>query len=327
MLVLGKAVAWAAAFALAHLVLPALATAAKPRRRGHFLTNSELGEVDSVACLEAKQKTPGIDCKTLEVREANRTQNHFSGQLSAGNYPNYEEPACNSNGEYFCDPSGVFSTEERLQITTELQRARRKNPVTCTSIQPDPVDSTHLQPFYLGIVVAKDWPVTESDPESLQQLGQIIESQWNMDQLYVGNPIPSHKCGNTAMLIVMPDKSLAYLSSSSCQFICQAQGGGKVVARTLKSLDSSGATAAVLSGIEEVYRIVSSSKASPKVDAASAKASASENQQATHDVLNSVLQVCFAIAIVLVVVAVLGAALVLLLAPGLIAPRRKSPFK
>mmetsp|Transcript_115033 Transcript_115033/g.245703 ORF Transcript_115033/g.245703 Transcript_115033/m.245703 type:complete len:328 (-) Transcript_115033:61-1044(-) len=327
MLVLGKVAAWAAAFALAQLPLPALATAAKPRTRGHFLTNSELGEVDTVACLEAKQKNPGIDCRTLTLEEANRTLEHFAGHLSAGNYPNYKDAACNSNGEYFCDPSGVFSQEERLQITKELQRLRRANPVTCPSIQPDPVDSVHLQPFYLGVVVAKDWPLTESDPESLQQLGQIIESQWNMDELYVGNPIPSHKCANTAMLIVMPDKSLAYLSSGSCQFICQAEGGGKVVARTLKSLDSSGAAAGVLSGIQELYSIVSSSEASPEVDVASAKASASGNQKVTHDMLNTVLQVVFAIAIVLVVVAVLGAVIVLLVAPGLIAPRRKSPFK
>jgi len=322
MQVLGKAAAWVAVFALAHL-----ASSTKPRTRGHFLTNSELEEVDSVECLEAKQKRPGVDCKTLLAAEANLTREHFSGPLSAGNFPMYKDGACGSNGEYFCDTSGVFAQEDRLKITKQLQRLRRANPVTCPSIQPDPVDSTHLQPFYLGVVVVKDWPVTESDPESLQQLGQVIESQWNMDELYVGKPIPAHRCANTAMLIVMPDKNLAYLSSSNCQFICQGKGSGQVVARTLKALDSGGPTAAVLSGIEEVYSTVSSTKASAKVDVASAKASTSGNEQAHHDVLNSVLQVAFAIAIVLVVVAVLGAALVLLLAPGLIAPRRKSPLK
>lgn len=321
----GKAVARALAVALAVLGQPSVATAVKPRARGHFLTNSELGDIDTIACLEAKKKNPAVECASM-VAADNGTVEEFSGKLSAGNYPSYKDGICGSGGEYFCDPSGALTAQERSNVTAALQRLRRANPVMCPSAQSDPVDPSHFQPFYLGVVVAKDWPRTQTDPESLHQLGQIIESQWNMDELYVGQPIPPRKpCGNTAMLIVMADMRLAYLSSGSCQFICQGDGARPVISRTLQAMDSKGAAAGVLAGIDEVYRTVSGVKEAAQPGLRAAAAPSTEGAEKHDPWLNPLLQVLFAVAIVFVVVAVLGAAMVMLLAPGFITARKRMP--
>lgn len=318
---LGKAAAGALCLALARVVPPAAALLQQPRPREHFLTDTELQDVDTISCLEAKKQNPAVDCNSTAVENA--TSEKFSGELSAGNYPSYKDVVCGSNGEYFCDPSGVLSKEERSTITAELQRLRRANPVACPSVQADPVDPTHLAPFYLGVVVAKDWPATQSDPESLHQLGQIIVSQWNPGVAEVGSPIPRQTpCGNTAMLIVMPDKHMAYLSSGSCQIICQGKGGSQVITRTLKSMNSDGAAAGVLAGIEELYTTVSGVKEFGELSRVEVAPSAPERRDPW---LNPLLQVFLAIAIVVLVVAVLGGVLVMLLAPGFITARKKMP--
>lgn len=320
---LGRAAAGALALALALVGRHGAAVSVKPKPREHFLTNSELSDTQTIACLEAKKKDAGVECATLAT--GNSTARAFDGELSAGNYPSYKDVACGSGGEFFCDPSRVLSNQERLEIAAELTRLRRANPVSCPSLQRDPIDPGHLQPFYLGVMVAKDWPSSQTDPESLHQLGQIIESQWNMNELYNGQPVPTLKqCANTGMLIVMADKRVAYLSTGSCQFICQGEGSSQVVSRTLSSLDTKGTAAGVLAGIDEVYRRVSVAEASPKVDAAP-PATGADAERRTDPWLNPLLQVFFAVAIVFIIVAVLGAAMVMLLAPGLVIARKKLP--
>eukprot|EP00413_Alexandrium_margalefii_P000806 CAMPEP_0204511020 /NCGR_PEP_ID=MMETSP0661-20131031/203_1 /ASSEMBLY_ACC=CAM_ASM_000606 /TAXON_ID=109239 /ORGANISM="Alexandrium margalefi, Strain AMGDE01CS-322" /LENGTH=210 /DNA_ID=CAMNT_0051516077 /DNA_START=79 /DNA_END=708 /DNA_ORIENTATION=- len=179
--------------------------AIQPKAEGHFLTNTELRNITAVSCLEARQRNPGIRCRNETLMTRPMAGTTFSGQLNAGNYPNYKEPVCNSNGEFFCDPSSIFSMEERKNLTAELKQLRYNNPVTCGYRLNDPVDPRHYQPFYLGVALATKWPSGESDPDSLQQLGQIIDADWNMDRLFVGSPLPYLRCPNTAVIIFLPE--------------------------------------------------------------------------------------------------------------------------
>ncbi|CAK0870338.1 unnamed protein product [Prorocentrum cordatum] len=190
----------------------------QPAAKGHFLTSREPRNITSVVdCLKAKQEDPTVECS----ESANTSE--FTGKLSAGNFPDYEDAVCKSvNDEFFCDFDGLLSEKERQVLAWELKKMRNDNLVPCGRLLHDKVDPWHLQPFYLGVVVLADWPLKQADPESLQQFGQVVASQWNMDKTYAGNPPGRLTCPNTGVLLVLPSLRQAYLSTASCEFICQA---------------------------------------------------------------------------------------------------------
>mmetsp|Transcript_45477 Transcript_45477/g.117626 ORF Transcript_45477/g.117626 Transcript_45477/m.117626 type:complete len:297 (+) Transcript_45477:150-1040(+) len=253
-------------------------------------------------------------------------------RTSPGSYPNYRDAACRSHGEFVCDPgpTTVLADEELAGLAAELQKLRRssENLVTCGSLVNDPVDKRHLQPFYLGVAFATEWPATDSTPESLQQFGQIVAADWNMDELYVGSPQPYLRCPNTAMLIILPDQKQAMLSSASCEFICAARGGSQVVQRTLEALHSAGAYSAALAGIHEAYSFLAQNGASSEVTVIS-QAAADMNR--TRDGYRWVqpfystlaLRIYFAIALAFLIGSVALGVMVLLLGPGLISRHAK----
>lgn len=240
--------------------------------------------------------------------------------LNAANYPSFQDPACNSNGTYLCDPAGILSEPDRLAIAQELTRLRELNLVTCGRLQQDPVDPTHLQPFYLGIVVGQGWPESMQNTDTMQSFGQVVASIWNMNLLYVGEPKPFLECPTTAMLILLPDSQKAFLSSESCEFTCDATGS--VSKQALEGLRTSPA-AAVLAAIRETYSQIATTQVAAGAAAAGATAKDAQNRQnGASNVLFFQRVIFFFSVIALGCSAIIGL-VVLVLAPGLFARTKK----
>lgn len=302
-----------------------LAASIQPNPQGHFLTNSELNNVTTVACLEARQLNPGVKCYNETLIEAPPNLG-FSGALSAGNYPSYQDPVCKSNGEFFCDPPGVLTKDDRRNLTSELSTLRQFNPVACGRLLDDPVDPRHYQPFYLGVALATKWPVGESDPDSLQQFGQIVAAQWNMDRLFVGSPQPYLRCPNTAVLVILPEIPRVFLSSTSCEFICEARGGPEVVAATLEALHGQGLAAALHAGMATAYRAVSHSQAARREGGPSSGQREEPREEAlgASSLVSVVVQrLLFGLAAVGLILSLALGLVMLLLAPGWIGGSRR----
>jgi hypothetical protein len=287
------------------------------------LTNTELTNITTVACLEARQRNPAVHCfnETLVKRPLGSS---FVGQPNAGNYPPYKDPQCNSNGEFFCDPSGLLTSEERRKLTDELGKLRNLNPVVCGHMLDDPVDPRHYQPFYLGVALASRWPLGESDPDSLQHFGQIIAGNWNMDNLFVGSPQPYLRCPNTAVLIVLPDLRRVFLSSSSCEFVCHSKGGPEIVQAATAALSSEGLAAAIHAAIVQVYSAVSQGRPQPEASAAKELRTKQRDMETEMPNASTLMQrIFFGFSAVAAVISLLIGVLVLLIVPGWVAAGRR----
>lgn len=227
-----------------------------PNPTGHMLTAFELNKTDSVACLQLKQKNPGIDCSLLQKDMSS----HWTGdgQLNAGNYPFWADPICHSNGNgYFCDPENLLSSDDQTEVINFMKEQRAAQYITCgPQVQHDPIDRWNYQPFYLGVAIADDWPLMESDPQSLQQFGAILAARWNMTFPWDGNPTFNSRCPNSGILIILPKHRQAYFSSSSCMFICATKGGPEVATATIGMFGQQGLMAGVKAGIQQVYNVL-----------------------------------------------------------------------
>lgn len=229
-----------------------------PEPEGHMLTDTELRPIENIACLEAKQLDPTVNCSTFTPLIAQGAPRLSS--LNAGNYPSWKDPRCHSNGEYFCDPDRLLSTHERSNLTALMKKLREGQHITCgPQLQHDPVDKWHYEPFHLGVAIAKDWPLHESDGQSLQSFGRMLAGRWNMTFAWDGNPPFYARCPNEAMLIILPDTRQAHLSSPSCMFVCEERGGPEVAMATVLGLDSHGLAAGVSAGMSEVYKAIAES--------------------------------------------------------------------
>lgn len=225
-----------------------------PQPHGHMLTDTELQPIENIACLEAKQHDPTVNCSDILRLGSGPLEQR---PLNAGNYPMWKETRCNSNGEYFCDPDRLLSAKERKTLTDQMKKLREGHQITCgPQLQHDPVDKWHYEPFYLGVAIAKDWPQHESDAQSLQSFGRLLAGRWNMTFPWDGNPAFYARCPNEAMLIILPEKRQAHLSSPSCMFICQEKGGPEVAIAARLGLDSKGLMAGVSAGMAEVYKAI-----------------------------------------------------------------------
>lgn len=182
-------------------------------------------------------------------------------------YPDYHEHCCNSGfdpvtnsgGEYFCDPGKFLTDEESKSVHKELNIQRVYHPIQCPKLASyryeasnDNFDQRSERSFFLGVAVASV-PVTEADPESLQDFGMLLLSRWGLIEQY-------EVCSHAAMLIVLPDTHVAFLASNSCEFICKDYGGPEVVSAVTTALnDGRGLNTAINAGIKEVGRIVKDS--------------------------------------------------------------------
>lgn len=321
-----------AAACVAQLGQPAAAVAATRKQRSPkagFLTNSELRGIPSIDCLQAKLSDPSAPCGN---GTATGEASVLLAPTSPGSYPKYSDAVCRSHGDYVCDPGPeqVLNDEELASLAAELRkfRERSENLVTCGRLLDDPVDRRHLQPFYLGVAFATGWPAKDSNTESLQEFGQIVAADWNMDEPWVGTTQPYLRCPTTAMLVILPDRKQVMLSSGSCEFLCAARGGDQVVQKTLSALRQQGPYEAALAGISEAYSFLASHAAAGEVMAIS-KVAANDTQvgngyswvQPLYS--TAALRIYFVIALCFLVGSLAVGLLVLLLGPGLILRRAK----
>lgn len=319
-------------------------TPANPEMVGHMLTDHELQPVTNIACLEAKQVDPTVNCSTrapLGLESEAMPAPNIA--LNAGNYPTWKDPRCYSNGEYFCDPDRLLSPAQRIQLAAQMKKLREGQKITCgPQLQHDPVDKWHYEPFYLGVAIAKDWPQHESDAQSLQSFGRMLAGRWNMTYAWDGNPAFYARCPNEAMLIILPEKRQAVLSSPSCMFLCQSKGGPEVATATILGLDSDGGLeAGVSAGMSEVYKAIAQSspmhksgwepveKTAGTYEAWNNKAPAAPVAIAPQVTLedsfwNWSQRILFGVAIVMLGASIVVALLVCYLAPGAIKELNKS---
>lgn len=262
---------------------------ARTKDGGHYLTNSQLRGINTIHCLQAKQKHPKVDCGKEETNPA--------PILGIGTYPSsWRDPKCRSYDEFYCDPTGLLdppgaapyptNMSERLRsfrtstlVSCQALEQRRKDPETGDrpavskieggSLLPPPRDH---RPFNLAVALADQWPRTELDPDSLQKFGQVLMGQWGLQSIYNGvdaensvDPVWKwseyyENCPNAAVLIILPRYEQVFLSSPSCEFICESRGGPEVVAVTQRALREAGLSAAIFAGIEAVERVLSEAK-------------------------------------------------------------------
>jgi hypothetical protein len=231
-------------------------SAKNPSPTGHMLTAFELNSTNSIACLQLRQTNPGADCSLLLKDTTYDWEG--SGQLNAGNYPYWADPICHSNGQaYFCDPQNLLSSQDQADVMNFMKEQRASQYITCgPQVQHDPIDRWNYQPFYLGVAIADDWPLQETDSESLQSFGSILQGRWNMTFPWDGNPTFNARCPNSGILIILPKYRQAYFSSSSCMFICATKGGPEVATAAIGMFGTRGLLAGVKAGIQQVYSVL-----------------------------------------------------------------------
>lgn len=254
------------------LVLPS--TGLQPRSPVDGL---DLSNITSVKCLEARLKDPNADCgKLVEPRRVvieysmhhdDHTQtagdsavediqpvNKNEPEVSFYNYPNFRADACGSQGSHFCDPYGSLNSSESQMIANELVLLSKQHLVTCPDLFLEPINERHLQPFYLGVALAKaDRPV-DMERSALKQYGHLIMTEWNMDRLYAADS-QNTRCPNQALLLILIDRNKAVLSTESAAFIEEDSSKSSAVEEAaeaaLKSGD--GVSAAVLAAVRKAY--------------------------------------------------------------------------
>lgn len=309
---------------------------------GHMLTNHELKTIESIPCLEAKQRDPAVNCSNF-APVLSSMKNNLVRPLNAGNYPTWKDPMCFGEGEYFCDPDLMLEPEQRKELTAQMAKVRREQLITCgPQLQHDPIDKWHYDPFYLGVAIAKDWPLHESDAQSLQSFGRILAARWNMTFPWDGSPSFYARCPNEAMLIILPEKRQAYLSSPSCMFVCEEKGGPEITTATLLRMDSHGLAAGVSAGISQVYKVLNATSPMHKrgwqpteKTAGTWRAWNEEGRAAVREVAvtgptweewvwNSSQRFVFGIAVLLLAGSITVSVLVCYLAPGLAKDLNKS---
>lgn len=296
---------------------------------GHFLTNTELTPISDVACLQAKQRNPAVVCVngTIEVRGGAPGFGTWmsSSVLGAGNFPNYKDTICNSGGEYLCDVDSVLTAADRDNINAEMKSLREHSTVTCGRLGTDPIDKLHRQPFYLGVAILQAWPMSSSDTESLQQFGRSVAARWNMDEPFVGSTIPFLRCPTTGMLLILPDRNEAYLSTESCEFICQAHGGPEVETAASTMMRLNGTAAGVLAGLREAYAVLKSLDAQghKKNSTTPETMSSQADTRLSPDLFVFAQRAVFVFSVCLCLGSLAVAVLVCYLAPGLLAPKHR----
>jgi len=255
----------------------------QPKDEGHkFLNKEELKPITSIHCLQEKQRHPNVHCVDKEVT--------FEGAIDMGNFPNWQQPVCHANGEFMCDPANLLKPKEQTATQVRLQGFKERNMINCGefSAKQDSHSADWFQkdmphhggrlgledhrPFNLAVVVADQWPSNEMDPKSIEYFGNVIMSQWGLMPIYNGvdtgnrvnqvysDTIAKDNCPNTAVLFILPKYHEAFISSPSCEFLCASKGGPEVIAATLAGLDRGGLQEAVLSGIDQIEKVLEVTK-------------------------------------------------------------------
>lgn len=268
----------------------------------HYLTSEQLADIDSIPCLEKKQKNPLAKCDQVATNEQTASSN-IVPPWSIANYPMWTDPQCKSNGEYFCDPDGLLSPDARKNVTDRLRYLRRTAFVDCPMINlgANPYnDKSTKTNFFLGIALAKDFPETESNPESLQQFGMETMARWTTETAgYQGPQIINNGCGNIALLIVLPTISTAFLASPSCKHLCKDNGGDTVNQAVVTAFDVNGLEFGLLEGIETVGQLINVQSGRPVAAKIPTRGDKQEVQQAQEESASTFQRIIFALLVVI----------------------------
>jgi len=258
-----------------------------PREGRQFLHKHQLAPITSIDCLQDKQRNPNRPCRGPQDEKS------FHDHFDIGHFPSWRDGICNSNFNYFCDSSHLFQPQERQVTLERLQLFNERTMVNCGEFSPtddhhsnhwyDKTNCVHFgrlglqqfRPFNLAIIVADEWPSSETDPNSIDYFGRVIMAQWGLMPIYNGvdhhdsvnenrnsangrhsTNAYSKNCPNAAVLFILPHSRQVYLSSPSCKFICESRGGPEVVAATLAGLDRGGLEEAVKMGMNQVSKIL-----------------------------------------------------------------------
>lgn len=242
-------------FAQAELYNPLRPHSAVPDS-GQPLARDVLARIDSVRCLRAKQQNPDADCA-----------GRYEGEgLSISNFPSWRQPQCNGYGALLCDPEHLLSVEEQRTLAVKLRHFASRTILSCGYVDTllSGRDSYTSKPFNLGMALIKNWPVGFADSATLRSLGQVIMSRWGMVPIYNGvnsgkpvNEVMSAdeytaNCPNAALLIVIPELSIVYLASPSCEFICEERGASAVSDKVKRLIKEDGLAQALDKALEEV---------------------------------------------------------------------------
>lgn len=263
---------------------PAVAPEPVPAKRvGNVrLGDAQLREIYSVSCLKARQLDPRYPCKEFEkvpaevLKEIGRPEKVAT--LDMGNFPNWRDSRCHSDGEFLCDPDGLLQLSGRHAVASRLENFREQTWVTCTRLDRlgSKGDKPDARAFDLAVVVLGDWPTSESDPATLHKFGLLVMAQWGLVPIYNGVDARNYvtrvfsrrqytaNCPNAATLIVLPALGEVVLSSPSCEFICAERGGPQVRGAMEVALKQGRPLGEVIElGIEAVAEVLRASASHP----------------------------------------------------------------
>jgi len=253
------------------------------RDRG-ALPKAELHDLRSVSCLRARQLDPSVQCSGADEVDLEKVQLQKEADAlpeeGVGNYPNWQDERCRSNGTYFCDPSYKLSKEELGAITADMKAFADEAFVTCGALDAQLTGSkTTRMPFHLAVAVVGDWPQNEGDRSTLQQFTDVLLTQWGLLPAYNGvqhkgsleaaasppvvrvAPCPKAvskasgptNCPTAAALVVLADRGQAFFSAPSCEFLCHRRGGLEIEATFEATMQRDlGMQAALSAAIAEV---------------------------------------------------------------------------
>lgn len=292
----------------------------------HFLTDSELKNTSSVPCLQLKQQNPAIRCDGTSsyTRDGYPLDGKGSG-FNIGSYPHWKDSKCHSHDDYFCDPDNLLDDKDRAALVDELRSLRNTTQVTCGQLQNDTVDNRHFETFFLGVAIAGSSWQGGLDSDSLETFGRVLASQWQLNKIQTGPEMLYTTCPNVAMLLLFPGSRRAFVSSPSCEFICQDRGGPEVTSVTLTAFDAGGIVAGIRAGMKEAHRVVTKtpemSKAYDPI-AKSEKTTAADKEQIS-DLLNLGQRLIFFAIVCALILSVVVAGLVVISSPKLVSSKNR----
>jgi len=265
-----------------------------PRHKEHRLDDAELRNIYSIECLRQRQRDPSVVCsgkrsaaneEPAHIREHRERQERLARQRAAGEVPAPEEPLgiaeypswtqkrCHSGGELLCDPYGVLGVgKDRQDILLALHefheqvyvQCRKKGAMYDERYPAEVLTEEHR--FSFGVAIASNFP-ENTDAQTLQSFGMVVMARWGLLPIYNGAssssavqpkwaPLHDQGCPNSALLILLPQTGEAFLSSASCELLCNDRGGPEIIAAAEAAMQTGGPVAAIKAGLEQVRRVL-----------------------------------------------------------------------
>jgi hypothetical protein len=296
---------------------PALAVV-RNLRSSTALVPSDLKGIIDIKCLKARLADPNATCyDSPDVTHASAVTDTLLKleNVTLLNFPSYQAPLCNSGGEYFCDPYNMLNFTEQGNVASVLQSQRQQHLVICPMLDKEPINQQHLEPFFLGVVITKDAP--DTDTSTLMDYASIIMNDWNMNAAEAA-PQQTLRCHNAGLLLIFPKLDKAVLATDTCQYMCGERSTAPAV--ILNSLSNGDSLAdAVTAGIEAAYKELKDSTIQGE-----AMPTLSSNQTTSQgDYITAAQQAATAFTVAALLMGLIVSSLVLVFAPGAVINRKR----